>query len=151
MKKLFILITIVLFIASVFVVPVLAHSGKTDSNGGHWDYSTGTYHYHCGGHPAHQHTGGICPYAGSSIQPTVRPNNPFPTPSKTPSYNQSENEKSNNKDAFVFLAILLGILAFCFGKKAKIEEEKGNISYWGNLFFFATLGAIILGLVALIN
>lgn len=37
------------------------HSGKTDSNGGHWDYSTGTYHYHHG-YPAHQHENGICPY-----------------------------------------------------------------------------------------
>lgn len=23
--------------------------GRTDSNGGHWDYSTGTYHYHNSG------------------------------------------------------------------------------------------------------
>lgn len=27
---------------------VFAHSGRTDSNGGHWDRSTGTYHYHSG-------------------------------------------------------------------------------------------------------
>lgn len=33
---------------------VLAHSGKTDSNGGHYDRSTGEYHYHHG-YPAHQH------------------------------------------------------------------------------------------------
>jgi len=26
-----------------------AHSGRTDSNGGHWDRSNGTYHYHSGG------------------------------------------------------------------------------------------------------
>ena len=25
----------------------------------------GSYHYHCGGHPAHLHTGGKCPYASS--------------------------------------------------------------------------------------
>ena len=25
------------------------HSGRTDSNGGHWDRSTGTYHYHNSG------------------------------------------------------------------------------------------------------
>nr|DAW18926.1 MAG TPA: hypothetical protein [Bacteriophage sp.] len=35
--------------------PVFAHSGRTDSSGGHRDSSTGTYHYHHG-HPAHQHT-----------------------------------------------------------------------------------------------
>lgn len=32
----------------------LAHSGKTDANGGHYDRSTGEYHYHHG-YPAHQH------------------------------------------------------------------------------------------------
>ena len=39
-----------------------AHPGRTDSNGGHWDHSTGEYHYHHG-YPAHQHTDGICPYS----------------------------------------------------------------------------------------
>lgn len=38
-----------------------AHSGRTDSKGGHYDHSTGEYHYHHG-HPAHQHPGGQCPY-----------------------------------------------------------------------------------------
>ena len=31
-----------------------AHSGKTDSNGGHYDHSTGKYHYHHG-YSAHSH------------------------------------------------------------------------------------------------
>ena len=38
-----------------------AHPGRTDSNGGHWDHSTGEYHYHHG-YEAHQHPNGICPY-----------------------------------------------------------------------------------------
>ena len=38
-----------------------AHSGKTDASGGHWDNSTGEYHYHHG-YPAHQHLNGVCPY-----------------------------------------------------------------------------------------
>lgn len=45
----------------------LAHSGRTDSNGGHRDNKNksglGSYHYHCGGHPAHLHTNGVCPYS----------------------------------------------------------------------------------------
>lgn len=40
---------------------VFAHSGRTDSSGGHYNHSTGEYHYHHG-YPAHQHTGGACPY-----------------------------------------------------------------------------------------
>lgn len=43
-----------LFALYFLITPVLAHSGRTDSNGGHWDRSTGQYHYHHG-HPAHQH------------------------------------------------------------------------------------------------
>lgn len=38
-----------------------AHPGNTDSNGGHYDHSTGKYHYHHG-YPAHQHPDGRCPY-----------------------------------------------------------------------------------------
>lgn len=51
-----------LFALSIFVflsVPVFAHSGKTDDNGGH--YSDTGYHYHHG-YPAHQHENGYCPY-----------------------------------------------------------------------------------------
>lgn len=35
-------------------VTASAHSGRTDSNGGHTDSETGEYHYHHG-YPAHQH------------------------------------------------------------------------------------------------
>ena len=36
-------------------VCAFAHPGKTDSNGGHTNHSTGEYHYHHG-YPAHQHS-----------------------------------------------------------------------------------------------
>lgn len=38
-----------------------AHPGRTDSSGGHYNRSTGEYHYHHG-YPEHQHTNGVCPY-----------------------------------------------------------------------------------------
>ena len=60
MKKCFALL-MSLVLVSLTVCPVLAHSGRTDSNGGHWDNSTGEYHYHHG-YPAHDHVNGICPY-----------------------------------------------------------------------------------------
>lgn len=47
-----------------------AHSGRTDSDGGHRDNKNkrglGNYYYHCGGHPAHLHTNGVCPYSNHS-------------------------------------------------------------------------------------
>jgi hypothetical protein len=58
MKRIFALFCCVLCMAWAVA---LAHSGRTDSNGGHWDRSEGTYHYHHG-FPAHQHTNGKCPY-----------------------------------------------------------------------------------------
>lgn len=52
------------------VLEAQAHPGRTDSNGGHRDTKNksglGSYHYHCGGHPAHLHPNGVCPYAGGS-------------------------------------------------------------------------------------
>ena len=56
----------------VLVTRVEAHSGRTDSNGGHKDNKNksglGSYHYHCGGYPAHLHTDGTCPYAASNTE-----------------------------------------------------------------------------------
>lgn len=52
-----------------YVITAEAHSGRTDSNGGHRDNKNksglGSYHYHCGGYPAHLHTNGVCPYGNS--------------------------------------------------------------------------------------
>jgi hypothetical protein len=47
------------------IVPTFAHSGRTDSNGGHYNHSTGEYHYHHG-YSAHQHTNGKCPYSSNN-------------------------------------------------------------------------------------
>ncbi len=49
-------IFLVFIVALLFLltVTVLAHSGRTDSNGGHWNRSTGEYHYHHG-EPPHDH------------------------------------------------------------------------------------------------
>ena len=55
-----VLISIVAIILGSCVV-VFAHPGKTDSDGGHYDRSSGEYHYHHG-YPAHQHDNGTCPY-----------------------------------------------------------------------------------------
>lgn len=65
-KKVLLIGTLILSICLVGIFNALAHSGRTDSNGGHRDNKNqsglGYYHYHCGGYPAHLHTGGVCPY-----------------------------------------------------------------------------------------
>jgi hypothetical protein len=60
MKKILVLLTALLLISLVTIM-AYAHSGRTDSNGGHYDRSTGEYHYHHG-RPAHRHPNGRCPY-----------------------------------------------------------------------------------------
>ena len=66
------IISILLIILSIISIGVnaYAHSGRTDSSGGHKDNNNksglGSYHYHCGGHPAHLHNNGVCPYSSSS-------------------------------------------------------------------------------------
>ena len=50
-----------LFLLMLLSITTFAHPGMTDENGGHYDYSTGEYHYHHG-YPAHQHENGVCPY-----------------------------------------------------------------------------------------
>lgn len=60
------LIILLFIIASLSVaITSFAHSGRTDSRGGHYNRSTGEYHYHHG-YPEHSHPGGICPYENKS-------------------------------------------------------------------------------------
>ena len=50
LRKLFVALALCLSLSVV----ASAHPGRTDSDGGHTDHSTGEYHYHHG-YPAHQH------------------------------------------------------------------------------------------------
>lgn len=62
-KRIYALVVVFALIFSSFTY---AHSGRTDSSGGHRDNKNrsglGSYHYHCGGYSAHLHKNGICPY-----------------------------------------------------------------------------------------
>lgn len=68
MKKRILTLVTVLLMVITMPFTALAHGGRTDSSGGHKDNKNksglGSYHYHCGGHPAHLHPGGVCPYSG---------------------------------------------------------------------------------------
>ena len=69
-------LALVLCVLMMAVSSALAHSGGTDSSGGHWNHKTGEYHYHHG-YGAHQHPNGVCPYtkkaAASSDKPMIYP------------------------------------------------------------------------------
>jgi hypothetical protein len=44
-------LALALVVSSLLYAPAtaLAHSGRTDAAGGHWETATGTYHFHNGG------------------------------------------------------------------------------------------------------
>lgn len=78
-------ISIISLSLCIILCPLVAigHSGGTDSRGGHYNRGTGEYHYHHG-YSAHQHPGGVCPYA--TQKPTKKPTaTPKPTRKATPS------------------------------------------------------------------
>lgn len=57
----FIVLLLTIFMTLLFASPISAHPGRTDANGGHYNRSSGEYHYHHG-YSAHQHIDGKCPY-----------------------------------------------------------------------------------------
>lgn len=138
MKKLFIILCAVSIISTLSFV-VFAHPGKTDSSGGHFDSSTGDYHYHHG-YPAHQHYDkdgdGIadCMYSFDD-QTDHSPGNASQastTPKKYPDVEieQPNIPPSNKTDAFwgdtlleiiisiIFGILLLGFVLSVFSRKA---------------------------------
>lgn len=70
-----------------------AHSGRTDSSGGHHDYNNksglGSYHYHHGLGP-HLHPNGNCPYSSNSSSSSS-------TKKTSGSYSSSTVKKVQNK------------------------------------------------------
>lgn len=68
-------ILLLVFILLAITLNSYAHSGRTDVNGGHKDNKNksglGSYHYHCGGNPAHLHSNGVCPYFTSNTKKTT--------------------------------------------------------------------------------
>lgn len=108
-KKLLPLICLVLSL--VLSMTALAHSGGTDSKGGHRNHSTGEYHYHHG-YPAHQHTGGVCPYdyddrtgenSGSSTKKSVEKVNAEPA---------KKSSKLTGEDVIILCVYLGGFALF---------------------------------------
>lgn len=85
MKK---LLLVAVLLICITAVPARAHSGRTDSNGGHYNRSTGEYHYHHG-YPAHQHEGGVCPYDFDDKTQKGQANNKMSSTGKTDAVNSA--------------------------------------------------------------
>lgn len=81
-------LVLALLLAAAMTTSALAHSGRTDKNGGHKDNKNvsglGSYHYHCGGNPPHLHSGGNCPYGSGQQAPRATQRPSTPKPAQTP-------------------------------------------------------------------
>ena len=77
-----------IFIVTAFVVvtslTLYAHSGRTDSSGGHYNRKTGTYHYHSGG------TSSPSPSSSELTQSKPDTSSVTPTPTTAPTLNKQE-------------------------------------------------------------
>ncbi|MED9905239.1 MAG: YHYH domain-containing protein [Lachnospiraceae bacterium] len=113
---------------------VYAHPGMTDSSGGHYDRSTGEYHYHHG-EPAHQHTNGECPY---DFKDTTGQNSGSSSSGSKETSNITHSENNENNEStqeLLFLSIIIVIIIFPiflyalgsyleYRKNKQIEKEK---------------------------
>lgn len=113
---------------SINTITVEAHSGRTDSSGGHRDNKNksglGSYHYHCGGYPAHLHKNGICPYSSEASK------------SNKKASSNSKNKSSASSDIVEKVQIKLNDLGYDCGepdgkmgkntKAALIKFQKDN-------------------------
>ena len=74
-RKILSAVALLIAILCIPAAVAFAHSGGTDENGGHWDHSTGTYHYHHG-YPANQHPNGVCPYLDDAPEESSESSSP---------------------------------------------------------------------------
>ena len=89
-KKLLSFFIFLIILINILPIFTFAHSGRTDSQGGHYDRSTGGYHFHHG-RPAHYHINGICPYSTTT---NTKKNNTSNT------YNNYNTNKNINNSSY---------------------------------------------------
>jgi His-Xaa-Ser repeat protein HxsA len=113
------------FSTSIVSVTSEAHSGRTDSNGGHKDNKNksglGSYHYHCGGYPAHLHSNGECPYATTSSKTTTSSKS---TSGKTTASTKSKSSNSASKSVIKKVQKKLNELGYDCGTPDGIMGKK---------------------------
>lgn len=108
-KRIFFVFTALCLVA--FSVVAFAHSGRTDSNGGHTNHATGEYHYHHG-YSAHDHYDmdgdGIkdCPYEKKQQTPS------YSGGYTSPSYSSNSSDSVGEFFKQFFTVLLLGSFAW---------------------------------------
>lgn len=122
------IILLIIFLIFNLTITAFAHSGRTDSSGGHYDSSTGSYHYHHG-YPAHQHTNGECPYDFDD---------------KTSSATDLNNEKVKKPKIFLIITIVVIIIELFVFAIYAVKEELSFSEYVNSILIAYMFYLIIL-------
>lgn len=150
MNKFSKIVCVALVVIMLFAISVTcyAHKGNTDSKGGHYDSSTGAYHYHHG-YPAHQHTGGVCPY---DYDDKTSSNSGYSSSSgftsTTTKFNYSSNlsssnhSKSDDGNSAILWVIAIGVIALAIFKFVQCSMPEGDKKDDMNSLFY--LGIVVL-------
>lgn len=125
-----------MIVLSLLAISVFAHSGSLDENGGHWDRTNGTYHFHDGTNTS----------ASDSSDPDREyPNDDFEPPYEPPTDNSCKNnEDTKTYSAYDFLDIILAVL-FCVLPMGIFIYMDFNQNH--GCFTFAALAVLILYLM----
>ena len=100
---------------------VFAHPGRTDSNGGHWNRSTGEYHYHSGEYAGRESSGSSSKnYSYDNFTPPYEP----PTQNLYESKEQKDTTETNRIEFFCFICsfyLLFSFLYFLFSDSSSFK------------------------------
>lgn len=127
-KKVKTILVLVTILGAISIgINTYAHSGRTDSSGGHKDNKNksglGSYHYHCGGHPAHLHTNGRCPYSSSKGSTSSSSSNKSSTSNS--SSNKSNTSSSSSTTTTTVTQSTIAVTAIQINEKIE-NLEVGN-------------------------
>lgn len=112
---------VIITLVAVLVSFTVLHSGKTDSHGGHYNHSTGEYHYHHG-YSAHDHYDmdgdGIvdCPYS-------------FKDNTNKSNSESSDNKKHGSTRIAIYTILAYGIMFLPWAIKEVIKKVIEKYKY----------------------
>ena len=132
MKKLPLIFTVFLIAISI-PITVFAHPGSTDGRGGHYDRSTGDYHFHHG-YPAHDHYD----MDGDGIDDC-----PYSFVDKTDTSNRGTSKSDNQESNVNYTKIVPGQLDNPAGEEPSTDNRKDKKEILFSILF--VIGFNILG------
>ncbi len=137
MKRFFLILSLLLLL---FTVTVSSHPGRTDANGGHWDRSDGTYHFHTGEYAGRSSSGSTSnseskPFTPPYEPPTENPYKEIKPESEESIIDADSSEEENSKEESTLLIIILSVVGVIILVIIIFIAKKYDIENVGCLFY----------------